>query len=482
MAKFRSGLPGPVLSHWVERLPNLCRSRYFALPAAAWIAACSTAPYAPAGLETPGELHGVQAQTIGDVSVTVAMLSDEQAKSHFGADLSDNDLQTLWLSVENSGCDTLWFIRNVVDPDYYSADEAAYTLRGEVRDEEFDRLRQRLRDEEIRAMILPGAVTDGFVYLPRKEGGRYVDVRLLEDAWEDTEEHEAMRAGGQQPCVSSLREMRFGFALTLPDGDFDYERLDTENTYAGTTLPDLGDAGLRGRLEQLPCCVTNSGGDRNGDPLNVVLVGDATELMTALSRSGWSFTHRIDFNSIRRELGAAIAGSVYPVAPVSSLYVFGRKQDIALQRARDTLSQRNHMRLWLAPYTHGGRQVWVGQISRDIGIKLTARSATLTTHVIDPQVDETREYLLHSLLAEGLVARFGFVGGVTAATPDTPASNLTGDPWFSDGLRLVMVLSPDPIPYQEVRSLQWERSAAPVAEGQSEAAAGHVRPIEPEPR
>jgi hypothetical protein len=47
-------------------------------------------------------------------------------------------------------------------------------------------------------------------------------------------------------------------------------------------------------------------------------------------------------------------GSEYLNAPVSPLYVFGRHQDVALQKARDTVSQRNHLRLWLAPFTIDG--------------------------------------------------------------------------------------------------------------------------------
>jgi hypothetical protein len=184
---------------------------------------------------------------------------------------------------------------------------------------------------------------------------------------------------------------------------------------------------------------------------------------------------------VRREAAAAIEGAPYAVAPVSSLYVFGRKQDLALQRARQSIAQRNHMRLWLAPFRCEGRPVWIGQVSRDIGVKATTKSVTFTTHIIDPQVDATREYLLHSLLAQGFVDRFGFVRGSAVATSDQPRHNLTGDPYLSDGMRLVVFLSPDPLPPEQTRNLLWERSAAPIAEGQSDAARRNVRPIDPVP-
>jgi hypothetical protein len=45
-------------------------------------------------------------------------------------------------------------------------------------------------------------------------------------------------------------------------------------------------------------------------------------------------------------------------------------------------------------------------------------------------------------------------------------------------MRLVIMLSPEPLPLVEVSSLQWEQSGAPVAEGQSEESERYVRPIE----
>jgi hypothetical protein len=125
------------------------------------------------------------------------------------------------------------------------------------------------------------------------------------------------------------------------------------------------------------------------------------------------------------------------------------------------------MRLWMAPFTYQKQRVWVGQISRDIGIKLTTKPIPGTTHIIDPEVDQAREYLLQSLLAGGFVQAFGFVGGSQMASADKPATNLADDPYFSDGKRVVILLSSDPVPYREVRSALWDESAAPVAEGQS---------------
>jgi len=441
------------------------------------LAGCATT-FDPRRLVTPDALRDVRSKTIGDVGVSVSILTDEQARQHFGVDLGRHGLQALWMSVRNGSDRRLWFIRNMLDRDFYSAEEAALLVQGDVPRDARQPLHQFFRDESIRVQLAPRTVSEGFVFLPRVEGGRYVDIRLQGDAYRESREIRGPVAGSGTAPAMPPRELRFDFALPLPDGDFDYEQLDPAHTYAGQALPNLTLDGLRATLEQLPCCAVDADGRREGDPLNFVLVGESADVLNSLSRSGWSFTHRIDFRTIRREVGAAIGGTAYPVAPVSSLYVFGRKQDVALQRARRSIAQRNHMRLWLAPFRFENRPVWIGQVSRDIGVKVTPKSPTLTTHIIDPQVDATREYLLHSLIGQGFVDRFGFVKGSAAGTPSQPRMNLTGDPYHSDGMRLVVILSVEPVPPDQIRSLLWEQSAPPIAEGQSEAAKRNVRPID----
>jgi len=75
-----------------------------------------------------------------------------------------------------------------------------------------------------------------------------------------------------------------------------------------------------------------------------------------------------------------------------------------------------------------------------IGVKL-AKTWNLTTHRIDPAVDEARDYVLSSLLETGHLAQLGYVGGVGESTEDSPRQNLGGDPYFTDGKRVVLFLS-----------------------------------------
>lgn len=133
-----------------------------------------------------------------------------------------------------------------------------------------------------------------------------------------------------------------------------------------------------------------------------------------------------------------MAGENYRTSPVSNLYLFGRHQDFALQKVRDTINARNHLRLWRAPWRVGGKPVWVGQVSRDIGVRPTWRTWNLTTHEIDPDLDDARDNVLGDLVDTGRVSSVGFVKGSKACTLDNPGRNLTDDPYYTDGECLVV--------------------------------------------
>ena len=124
-----------------------------------------------------------------------------------------------------------------------------------------------------------------------------------------------------------------------------------------------------------------------------------------------------------------------------------------MQRIRKNIHERNHFRLWLAPMTFEGQSVWIGQISRDIGVRFTAK--TITTHKIDPDVDETREFLLENLAYHQTLAKFAYVGGSNASSIDEPGRNLTGDPYYTDGLRLVMWIASEPKDLQDIKYVDW---------------------------
>ena len=390
----------------------------------------------------------MQAKTIDGVTVTAALLPDAEARERYGVNLAAKGLQAVWMRIENRTAVEQWMLAAHLDADYYTANEAAHLFRHHFGGLGQAARQQKFRDLAMRARLEPGSRHEGHVLVPRSEGGRYVEI-----------------------TTNGLgRVRRFGFPLRTPDGHFDFERMKPGSIYAEGGRENVSRGELRQRLAKLAPTVTSAKGTATGDPLNLVIVGETSEMMAALSESGWDFTHRIDGSTVRRMILAALRGNPYLTAPVSSLYVFGRKQDVAFQRARSSLSQRNHLRLWLAPWTVEGRSVWVGQVSRDIGIKITKKSPTLTTHVIDPMVDEARQYVLESLLERLRISHFGFARASEPAPKEKPRQNLTGDPYFTDGLRLVVFLADDPVEAEEVRNLGWDQTTwGPVEYGQSEA-------------
>jgi hypothetical protein len=99
-----------------------------------------------------------------------------------------------------------------------------------------------------------------------------------------------------------------------------------------------------------------------------------------------------------------------------------------------------------------GQPVWIGQISRDIGVRFTMK--TITTHKIDANVDETREFLVEDLFYAQALSGIGYVAGVGEAPYDEPRGNLTGDPYFTDGLRVVMWVSGSPVDLSEIEVIE----------------------------
>ena len=183
------------------------------------------------------------------------------------------------------------------------------------------------------------------------------------------------------------------------------------------------------------------------------MIGDPADVYHAFIRAGWDETETVYKGSAWRTMTSFIGGGEYRYSPVSGLYVFGRPQDVAFQKARNTIHERNHLRLWLSPYRYEGKSVWLGQISRDIGVRFTKK--TITTHKIDPDVDETREYLLENLAYSQALAKFAYLGGVGAAPIDQPRGNLTGDPYFTDGYRLVLWVSSRPVDIADIEVTFW---------------------------
>lgn len=374
-----------------------------------------------------------QIETRNGITVAAVVLEDEEASRAFGVDLGARQVRAVWLEIRNESDEMLHLLPSSLDPDYFSTNEAAYRFHSSFKPKQNLRMSEHFHSLAIRKDVGAGETVSGYVLVNRHRGGRLLVVEIMSD--------------------ETLH--RFDFMFILPDGTFDFEAIDFETLYGPEEQRDVDLDELRAWAGTLPCCTTNQDGDRNGDPLNLVFVSELNYLMGALARSGWAYTERVAGRSVWEATKSTLFGSPGWNFPISPLYVFGRHQDFAMQRPRGSIPQRNHMRIWMAPVRYQGRHVWLAQISRDVGVKPTWHSPFLFTHVIDPEIDEDRSYLLESLMRSQSVESYGYVDGVGEATVESPKFNLTEDPYRTDGRRLLVIIAgEDPVPIDDVGHLR----------------------------
>jgi hypothetical protein len=240
--------------------------------------------------------------------------------------------------------------------------------------------------------------------------------------------------------ASSLHDVDLTFTLPVPNLAVDYEHRQLVQRTESTDIERCNVTQLIERLKSVAAVTTDRHARGHGDPLNLVVIGSFESLQEAFI-GRWDETEVITLATCWKTVRAFLLGAEYRYSPVSPLYLFGRCQDIALQQIRNSINVRLHLRLWLAPFRLQDHPVWVGQISRDIGVRFTTKVWNLTTHRIDPDVDEARDYVLDDLLDVERVEAAGHVTALEPCTASAPGHNLTGDPYFTDGRRVVILLS-----------------------------------------
>jgi hypothetical protein len=391
-------------------MPILPRLRLLAIAAA--LAGCA----APDAVEPPPPPieQRMALRRDGPVSVAAAAYGAEESRARFGAPLHEHGVQPVLLRIENNDAVPYWLFPLMVDRDYFTPLEVARRVAGRAAPAA---LVARLEQAAMPALIRPGQVTEGVIYTRAEEGLKAMTVQLNWPGHHREFPLVVVVPGLQRPPVATAGRL-----------------------YPGQALPDLDDAGLLDFAARLPCCATARDG-APGDPLNLLLVGDLGALRLALASRGWAIAETRSGAASWRLARAFVTGERLDHAAVSDLMLFGRVQDVAYQKAREHVDARMHLRLWLAPATWRGQPVWAGQISRDIGIKLSGRLWPPTTHEIDPDVDAARYYLVQDLLAANRVARVGFAAGVLPAPRDAPRRNGENDPYFTDGHRAILLLT-----------------------------------------
>jgi hypothetical protein len=181
-------------------------------------------------------------------------------------------------------------------------------------------------------------------------------------------------------------------------------------------LPRVVRMGLKVLQRKLVPSFTITGDGLPGDPVNLALIGTLRQLRAAFATVGWVEADRLGVASSWRMIRAFVFSSPYPAAPFSTLYLFGRGQDVGFQKAiGDSPRKRHHIRFWAlglarAEDTLGTAGfwlntdrppddacvLWVGAGTRDTGFSLT-RLTFQVTHATDSDTNAERDYIVAEL-------------------------------------------------------------------------------------
>lgn len=183
------------------------------------------------------------------------------------------------------------------------------------------------------------------------------------------------------------------------------------------------------------------------DPVNVGVIGTRRQLIDAMAKAGWQLADRHSPRNLLREIISTLLKQPYLSSPMSSLYLFGRHQDLGFEiQITDQFKNRHHVRFWATTFDrqcqltenqlteksihwfprrelrrHADDEfLWLGAASKDIGLALIRHNAQLT-HMIHPNTDAERDLIIEQLQIDG--------AELTATIPIMKPYKLTNRVW-----------------------------------------------------
>jgi hypothetical protein len=176
-----------------------------------------------------------------------------------------------------------------------------------------------------------------------------------------------------------------------------------------------------------------------GDPLNVGLVGSEEAVLRSMLDAGWRPADPITLRSSLRIAESVVFKRPDPQAPVSNLFLFGRRQDLAFEKpAGGSARRRHHVRYWKwVDGGHAGIPVWIGSATYDVSVGFSHFTGQVTHHIA-PNIDVERHELIENLISAGWLTRIYQVTGVGATLA---GRNGGGDRYDTDGELTIGVLA-----------------------------------------
>jgi hypothetical protein len=193
-------------------------------------------------------------------------------------------------------------------------------------------------------------------------------------------------------------------------------------------------------LANLPL-TTQTGDGTPGDPLNFALVGTRREVVQCLVAGGWRPADPLSLKSSLEIVEASVLGKPYETAPVSNLFLWGRKQDLAFEKpVGSNPRQRHHVRFWESTERDAnGRPLWGGAAIFDRAVELSRRTGQVT-HQIDGDIDRERDTLARDLSGTQRLLGQSYLDNFQ---PVRSGRNGGGDRWHTDGRLFLAIVAPD---------------------------------------
>lgn len=354
-----------------------------------------------------------ESQELRGVKLSAAVLSSDDSQRMFGSNINKTGVQPVWIEVENNTNQVLWLLRSGTDPDLFSPMEVAWPFHVSFASETNARLDDHFSALSFQNPVSPGTKQSGIIFTNPHHMTRLLSVDIL----------------GQGEL--------FPFTLFPPVPDDQTIEatatlVNVKQLVKEATVDIKETDSFRARLEQLPCCATGVDGNESGDPLNVILIGNLADIVTALVRRGFRLD-ALDFDKKQQ--------------------LYGRPPDIVARKKGQAGAPSNWLRMWMAPLRYQGQAVFVVQAGRRQGWRM--EKVEEEDLILNPKVDEVRNLLIQDMAYSSGLKKIAFLDGVGATQPGESRNSLGGASYQTDGLRAVLFFVTRPQSLSNIEFLDW---------------------------
>lgn len=391
-----------------------------------FLSACASRPYQGVEVDAAAFIQRGIIQQAGGIRVTAAVPDAKETIDLVGLDLYDQGIQPVWLEVENGTESRARIATWSIDRDYFSPIEVAYMNRKGFSKAGYGDMERWFYENGMEREIPAGETRAGLVFTNLRRGTKGFNLLVF----------------------NGTNSQDFTFFVPLPGFVPDFMEVDFENLYLPSELRDLDADALRQVLEEeLACCTTDSSGELPGAPLNVTLVGSGLGVRRAMLRGGWLETSAENVVAARAR----------------DQHFQGRPPDAIFSQLRLDGNERIQLHLWMAPWLIEGEPVWVGQVfyftegssllglASDGALRDNRFISFYIKESVTADIDSAQRFLFQNLWYNGSMRLGGYVGGVGHIPMDEPYVGFGGNAYFTEGARLLVFLSEQPMAVDEVR-------------------------------